>query len=110
MTGSPSPPLPRAAPTNLRPDGAELPVGRAAALDAGAVLAALDVRPDGLAPAEAARRRALWGPNAVRTHHARALGVLGHQLRSALLVLLLVTAVASFVLGERTDARSSGSS
>ena len=76
----------------------------AATLDATAVLAALGTGPDGLTPAEANRRRAEYGPNAVRTHHARALGVLGHQLRSALLVLLLVTAVVSYVLGERTEA------
>jgi P-type Mg2+ transporter len=76
----------------------------AATLDATAVLAALDTGPNGLAPAEVIRRRTECGPNAVRTHHARALGVLAHQLRSALLVLLLITAVVSFVLGERTDA------
>ena len=76
----------------------------AATLDATAVLAALGKGPEGLTPAEANRRRVECGPNAVRTHHARALGVLGHQLRSALLVLLLVTAVVSYVLGERTEA------
>jgi P-type Mg2+ transporter len=76
----------------------------AATLDATAVLAALGTGPDGPTPAEANRRRAEDGPNAVRTRHARALGVLGHQLRSALLVLLLVTAVVSYVLGERTEA------
>jgi hypothetical protein len=36
------------------------------------------------------------GPNAVRSHHARAFAVLVRQLRNALLLLLLVTAVISF--------------
>jgi Mg2+-importing ATPase len=59
---------------------------------------------DGLTPAEAARRLAVVGPNAVRTHHARALGVLGRQLRSPLLLLLAVTAGISYFVGDRTDA------
>ena len=44
------------------------------------------------------------GPNAVRSHRARALPVLGRQLRSPLLILLAVTALASFFVGERSDA------
>lgn len=79
-------------------------VTAAATLDVTAVLAALGTGPGGLTPTEVNRRRAEYGPNAVRTHHARALGVLGHQLRSALLVLLLVTAVVSYLLGEHTEA------
>ena len=34
---------------------------------------------DGLTSVDATRRRADYGPNAVRTHHARALGVLARQ-------------------------------
>jgi len=44
------------------------------------------------------------GPNAVRSHRARGLAVLARQLRSPLLVLLAVTAVASFFVGERSGA------
>ena len=58
----------------------------------------------GLASLEAARRLARWGPNAVSSHRARLLPVLWHQLRSPLLALLLVAAVASYFTGERSDA------
>ncbi|NMH97532.1 magnesium-translocating P-type ATPase [Pseudonocardia acidicola] len=81
-----------------------MPVQDAAAQRPEEVLAALGSSRDGLPPAEVAARRAAVGPNAVRSHHARALLVLGRQLRSALLLLLLVTAVISFFLGEHTDA------
>src|SRR6185312_12079568 len=67
-------------------------------------LQGLDSAPTGLASAQAAARLAAVGPNAVRSHHVRAWAVLGRQLRSALLVLLVVTAAISFVLGDRTDA------
>ena len=40
----------------------------------------------------------------MRSHRARALPVLGRQLRSPLLILLAVTAFASFFVGERGDA------
>jgi Mg2+-importing ATPase len=59
---------------------------------------------DGLSASEAARRLATYGPNAVRDHRARGLLVLARQFQSPLLILLLVTAVASYWLGERTDA------
>jgi len=49
------------------------------------------------AAGEAARRLARCGPNAASTHHAR-------LLRSPLLGLLLVAAVASYFVGERSDA------
>ncbi|MFF1284746.1 magnesium-translocating P-type ATPase [Streptomyces sp. NPDC058299] len=82
----------------------ELRVGEAAAEDAKVVLAALASRPDGLSGGEAAERLAAVGPNAVRTHHVRVLAVLGRQLRSALLILLAVTAGVSYFFGERTGA------
>jgi hypothetical protein len=44
------------------------------------------------------------GPNAVRSHRARALPVLARQLRSPLLLLLAVTALASTFLGQRCGA------
>ncbi|MEU0049091.1 magnesium-translocating P-type ATPase [Streptomyces sp. NPDC006309] len=82
----------------------ELRVGEAAAEDAKVVLAALASRPDGLSGGEAAERLAAVGPNAVRTHHVRVLAVLGRQLRSALMILLAVTAGVSYFFGERTGA------
>jgi len=39
----------------------------------------------------------------VRSHHVQPLRILGRQLRSAVLILLAVTAVISFFLGQRTD-------
>ena len=58
----------------------------------------------GLSSAEARDRLLRDGPNAVRSHHARPLAVLGRQLRSPLLALLAVTAAVSFFVGQRTDA------
>ncbi len=81
-----------------------LEVGTAAALPVEEVLARLDGTTGGLSQAEAGRRLAAVGPNALRTHRARRLAVLARQLRSPLLVLLAVTAAASFFLGERSDA------
>ncbi len=83
---------------------AGLSVGPAAALSVADVLRQLGSSPDGLSDAIAAARLAQIGPNAVRSHQVRAWAVLGRQLRSALLVLLLVTATVSFFLGDRTDA------
>ena len=68
------------------------------------VLGRLDTTPSGLSDAEVTRRRARDGPNAVRTHQVRAWDVLLGQLRSPLLILLVVTAAISFGLGQRTDA------
>ncbi|MEV7011389.1 magnesium-translocating P-type ATPase [Streptosporangium sp. NPDC051022] len=81
-----------------------LAAGEAAALPAVQVLGRLGGTEAGLSAAEAARRLTVCGPNAVRAHHARALRVLGGQLRNAVLILLAVTAVVSFFLGDRTDA------
>ena len=39
----------------------------------------------------------------MRNHHARALHVLTRQLRSAILLLLVVTAAASYLLGNKAD-------
>src|SRR5690349_14249133 len=76
----------------------------AATLDAPEVLARLDGRADGLTAVEVSRKQLAFGPNAVRSHHARALALLGRQVRSPLLLLLLVTAAVSFFVGEGTDA------
>jgi Mg2+-importing ATPase len=76
-----------------------------ASLDADQVVRALGSDPDaGLTVAEAARRLESLGANALRDHRARPLTILVRQLKSALLVLLLVTAAVSFLLGERSDA------
>lgn len=58
----------------------------------------------GLTAAEAAHRLALYGPNAVVSHRARALTVLWHQVRSPLLGLLVAAATASYFVGQRSDA------
>jgi Mg2+-importing ATPase len=58
----------------------------------------------GLTGAEAGRRLARYGANAVSSHRARWWPVLWHQLRSPLLALLVVAAIASYYVGERSDA------
>ena len=86
--------------------GIESPVmaAEAATLASAAVLTRLGTGPGGLAGGEAARRLAAVGPNAVRSYRARALPVLWAQLRSPLLLLLAVTAVASAFLGQASSA------
>ena len=76
----------------------------AAAMSGPRALAALMTTAGGLSADEAARRLAGTGPNAVRSHRAQLLPVLLRQFRSPLLVLLTITAVASYFVGERTDA------
>lgn len=93
------------APTG-RSEAGSLPgvsVSEAAVLSAEEVLGRLISTPGGLDPGEAARRLRLVGPNAVRSHHAQPLRILGRQLRSVVLILLAVTAFISFLLGQRTD-------
>jgi P-type Mg2+ transporter len=80
-----------------------LPAATAAALPGSEVLQRLGACAGGLTSAEAEVRLAVGGPNAVRSHHARALHVLTRQLRSAILLLLVVTAAASYLLGNKTD-------
>jgi len=76
----------------------------ASALSADEVLARLGVGEGGLSDAEAARRLDLFGPNAVASHGTGWWLVLWHQLRSSLLGLLAIAAVASYFVGERSDA------
>jgi Mg2+-importing ATPase len=94
---------------------AAVPIARSAGPSTGIVSAAaqpvddvlrdLDVLADaGLSSGEAARRQARWGPNAVSSRRARLFPVLWHQLRSPLLALLLTAALASYFVGERSDA------
>ncbi|HTZ43455.1 MAG TPA: magnesium-translocating P-type ATPase [Jatrophihabitans sp.] len=99
--------LPCDRPTGDSPPGTgigELPAARLAELPAAAVLAGLAAGEQGLTGAEAAHRLAVTGPNALRSHRARAWPVLARQLRSAVLLLLLATATVSFLLGEHSDA------
>src|SRR5205823_11000005 len=99
-----------ATPSSLRGPSASPPdVAWAAAQGTTEVLAAFDSDIGGLSNSEAARRLATFGPNAVRTHRARFWAVLARQLRSPLLLLLLITASLSFFLGERSDALIIGS-
>ncbi|MEZ0075897.1 magnesium-translocating P-type ATPase [Planotetraspora sp. GP83] len=58
----------------------------------------------GLTDERAATIRAGTGPNVLRDHRARPWLVLARQVRSPLLMLLLVAAAVSFFVGERTDA------
>jgi P-type Mg2+ transporter len=81
-----------------------LTVAEAAALGAADVLARLGSGTGGLPEEEAAWRLRVVGPNAVRSHRARALPVLARQPRFPLLLLLAVTALASAFLGQRSDA------
>jgi P-type Mg2+ transporter len=82
----------------------EIALSDAANAPAANVLTRLDTTTDGLSQQEAMSRRAVFGPNAVLDHGARAWSVLTRQLRSPLLILLATAAVASFFLGQRTDA------
>jgi len=68
------------------------------------VLETLHSRSSGLTAAEVAERAGTFGPNAVRTHRVRAWSVLGRQLRSPLLWLLLGAAAVSAFVGEGFDA------
>jgi P-type Mg2+ transporter len=80
-------------------------ISAAAQDSAGGVLSGPGVSSQhGLCSAKVTRRRAQWGPNAVSSHKARLLPVLWHQLRSPLLALLLSAALASYFVGERSDA------
>jgi P-type Mg2+ transporter len=82
-----------------------LSAASAAAMSAEAVVSALGTSADdGLGTAEAARRRGAVGANVLRDHRARPLAVLIRQFRSPLLLLLIITAALSYVLGQRTDA------
>ena len=92
--------------TASRPTSSPDPAGgSAASRDGVTICAELAVDPTaGLSSQEVERRLSQYGPNAVSTHRARLFPVLWHQLRSPLLVLLLSAALASYFVGERSDA------
>ena len=81
-----------------------LTIADAAALSPEMVLERLGSSTGGLTADEVVRRRAVAGPNLIAVRRVRVWEVLGRQLRSALLLLLVVTATLSFVVGDRTDA------
>jgi Mg2+-importing ATPase len=81
-----------------------LDLAAAACLDSEAVLQRLSVDAAGLSAAEVSRRRQEFGRNEISVHRVRPWEVLRRQLRSALLLLLVVTAAISFFVGDRTDA------
>ena len=75
------------------------------ALDAAAVAKGLGCTWNGLSAAEAARRLHQYGPNEVREQHRLSrLKVLGHQLNSPLLLLLVFAAAGSAFTGDWIDA------
>ncbi len=67
------------------------------------VLTALHTSVLGLTEVEAATRLIANGPNAIRTHRTSAWAVFARQLRSPILILLIVTAIASLFLGDATN-------
>jgi Mg2+-importing ATPase len=68
------------------------------------VVARLGSADSGLTVQEAAVRLRLHGPNAIRSHGARPLAILGRQLRNPLLILLAAATITSLIVGQRTDA------
>src|SRR5512146_3010731 len=83
---------------------AALELAQAASSDVATVLSTLGTSRIGLTSSEALDRLHSHGPNAVRSHRARAIDVLLRQLKSPLLILLVAAALTSEFVGERTDA------
>ena len=79
-------------------------LAQASALGTAAVFERLGSTREGLSTDEVRRRRAVYGANVIAVRRVRPWAVLRRQLRSALLVLLVVTAAVSFFVGNRTDA------
>jgi len=68
------------------------------------VVARLNTAESGLTAQEAASRLGVFGPNAIRSHGARPLAIVGRQLRNPLLILLAAATLVSLIVGERTNA------
>ena len=68
------------------------------------VLSRLGSSVTGLSSVEASRRLGIYGPNVLVSHGVSAWSVLARQLRSYLLLLLLVAAVVSALVGDGTEA------
>jgi Mg2+-importing ATPase len=86
------------------PDQAAVDVGRAARTPGEDVLTELGSSASGLVAPSVAERLQHYGFNAVAPHRTGAALVLWRQLRSPLLGLLVAAAVASYFVGERSDA------
>jgi Mg2+-importing ATPase len=82
----------------------QLELAAAAGLPVADALSELGSSDEGLSSVEADRRLAVYGSNALLSHGVSAFSVLVRQLRSYLLLLLLVAAVVSAVVGDRTEA------
>ncbi len=99
---------PRSSRTHVEGRGVDawrgISLAEAALIDPAEALARLSSAEAGLTAAEARRRLAVVGLNAIRSHGARPLEVLLRQVKSPLLVLLVAAAATSFVVGEPTDA------
>ncbi|HEY8296181.1 MAG TPA: HAD-IC family P-type ATPase, partial [Micrococcaceae bacterium] len=78
-------------------------IGASAQRNGDQILRDLGSSPSGLTQQEAERRLAEVGPNAVRIHKANGWAVLLRQLRSPILVLLIITAGLSLFLGDATN-------
>jgi P-type Mg2+ transporter len=76
----------------------------AAAASVEQVLRRLDTSADGLSNAQACERLAQDGRNVIRTHRVSAWAVLVRQLNNAVLILLAITAVLSYFLGDHNQA------
>jgi P-type Mg2+ transporter len=76
----------------------------AARLEPAEVVTRLASASSGLTALEAVNRLRHFGPNAIRSHGAQPLAVLGRQLRNPLLILLAAATIVSLIVGEHTDA------
>ncbi len=93
-----------ASPRTPAPMLAGIELIEAARLNPTEVVARLASADTGLPAQEAAARLRYFGPNAIRSHGAQPLAVLGRQLRNPLLLLLAAATITSLIVGERTDA------
>ncbi len=82
----------------------QMTLREAAAAPCSVVFGALNSSASGLSALEAGRRKAAVGPNSFGERRVRMAAVLGRQLRNPLLILLIVTALASLALGQHADA------
>ena len=78
-------------------------IANSAQLTAGELLGELGSAPTGLTGEQARLRLQEIGPNAVRTHRANGWSVFLRQLRSPILILLILTAGVSLFLGDATN-------